>query len=457
MRRRHIAFPVFVLAVSAAFSSAQEIPTRLTLKDAVNLALKENVNVRVSATQIDEAEGTRTRRLAALLPHASAYSLANLLKNNLSIEGLSVPGIPTVVGPFAYYDFRVSASQELIDRQALHNWRASAHEQEATKLSYQDTRDLIVREAIGLYLQSETAAAEIEAAQSRVDTSRVLEKLAEDQHDQGMATAIDLVRSQVQLARDQQALLVAQNNFQTSLLELARFLGLSPGTPLELAEKLEFRHIEAPDAEQALPAALLARDDYRSLRSQQQALLEQAKATHARYLPSLAINGNYGVAGRNFGVIPASGGIEGIVSMTIFDRDRSGERRELESRADRLKAQTDDLARGIEQDLRKAILDIRSTEQQVTVTQAGLDLAQRELTLAKDRFRNGVTDNIEVVTAQDALARAQDERIAAIAQNADARAALARALGATEKNYQIYLGPVEQRSDANGRKEGTLP
>ena len=143
--------------------------------------------------------------------------------------------------------------------------------------------------------------------------------------------------------------------------------------------------------------------------------------------------------------------------MTIFDQDRSGEKRELESRADRLKAQTDDLARGIEQDLRKAILDIRSTEQQVTVTQAGLDLAQRELTLAKDRFRNGVTDNIEVVTAQDALARAQDERIAAIAQNADARAALARALGATEKNYQIYLGPVEQRSDANGRKEGTLP
>jgi outer membrane protein TolC len=122
-----------------------------------------------------------------------------------------------------------------------------------------------------------------------------------------------------------------------------------------------------------------------------------------------------------------------------------------------LKAQTDDLARGIEQDLRKAILDIHSTEQQVSVTQAGLDLAKRELTLAEDRFRNGVTDNIEVVTAQDAVASAQDDRIAAIAQNADARAALARALGATEKNYQTYLGQVDPRSGSGSSTEVKTP
>ena len=459
MRRnwRPTAFFLLLLAMSAAHGSAQETPQRFTLKDAIDQALKHNVNVLVSSTQIDEAEGTRTRRVAALLPHASADTLANLLKNNLSIEGISLPGIPTAVGPFAYYDFRVFASQAVIDRQAVHNWKSSARQEEAARLSYQDTRDVVVREAAGFYLQSETAAAEVEAAQSRVDTSRVLEKLANDQHDQGLATAIDAVRSQVQLARDQQALLVAQNNYDTSLLILARFLGLSPGISLEPAEKLEFRHIDALDIEQALPAALGARDDYRSFFSQQQALVEQERASHARYLPTLYFNGNYGAAGRNFGAMPATGGIEGILSVTIFDRDRSGERQELESRVDRLKAQTDDLARGVEQDLRKAVLDINSTEQQVGVTQAALGLAQRELTLAEDRFRNGVTDNIEVVTAQDALARAQDDRIAAVAQNADARAALARALGATEKNYQIYIGQVDPRSDAGSRKEEKVP
>jgi outer membrane protein TolC len=437
--------------MSATCVSAQDTSQPLTLTDAIDLELKQNVDVRVSATQINEAEGARTRSLAALLPHASAASLANLLKNNLSIEGLSFPGIPTAVGPFAYYDFRISASQAVIDRQALHNWKASARQEEATRLSYQDTRDLIVRDAAGFYLQSETATVEVEAAQSRVETSRVLEKLAGDQHDQGLATAIDVVRSQVQLARDQQTVLVGQDNYQTSLLVLARFRGLNPGTSLVLAEKLEFRHIDAPDIEQALPATLRARDDYRSLMSQQQSLIEQEKASHARYLPTLTVNGNYGTAGRNCGAMPATGGIEGILSVTIFDRDRSGEKQELESRADRLKAQTDDLARGIEQNLRKAILDVHPTEQQVSVTQALLDLAQHELTLAEDRFCNGVTDNIKVVTAQDALASAQDDQIAAIAQNADARAALARSLGATEKNYQTYLGHADSRSGADNQ------
>jgi outer membrane protein TolC len=459
MRRRSnaIAILLFALALSASYDSAQETPKRLAMKDAIDLALKQNVTVQVSATQVDEAEGTRTRRLAALLPHASADALANLVKNNLSIEGISFPGIPTTVGPFAYYDFRVFASQSIVDRQALHNWKASTKEEEAARLNYQDTRDFVVREAAGLYLQSETAAAEVEAAQSRVQTSRVLEKLATDQHDQGLATAIDTVRSQVQLARDEQTLLVAQNNYQTSLLALARFLGLRPGMPLELAEKLEFRHFEAPDVAQALPTALAARDDYRSLISQQQSLTEQEKASHSRYLPTLAVNGNYGAAGRNFGAMPATGGIEGILSVTIFDRDRTGEKQELESRASRLKAQTDDLARSIEQDLRTAVLDIHSTEQEVSVTQSGLDLARRELALAEDRFRNGVTDNIEVVTAQDALASAQDDHIAAIAQNADARAALARALGATEKNYQTYLGQADPGSGADTQQGAKIP
>ena len=452
------AFLFLLLAIGGASARAQSSPQRLTLKDAITLALKQNVDVQVSATDIDEAKGARTRNLAVLLPHASADTLANLLKNNLSIEGISLPGLPTAVGPFAYYDFRVYASQSIIDRQALHNWRASARQEDATRLSYQDTRDLIVREAAGFYLQSETAVAEVEAAQSRVDTSRVLEKLAQDQHDQGLATAIDVVRSQVQLARDQQALLVAQNNYQTSLLVLARFLGISPGTPLEPAEKLEFRHIETPNVDQALSVALGTRDDYRSLMSQQQSLIEQEKASHARYLPTLEVNGNYGAAGRNFGAMPATGGIEGVLSVTIFDRDRTGEKQQLDSRVARLKAQTDDLARSIEQDLRKAILDIQSTEQQVSVTRAALDLAQRELILAEDRFRNGVTDNIEVVTAQDALASAEDDQIAATAQNADARAALARALGATEKNYQIYLGQTDPGNAAGGsRKEVKVP
>jgi outer membrane protein TolC len=207
-----------------------------------------------------------------------------------------------------------------------------------------------------------------------------------------------------------------------------------------LAERLEFHRVPAPEIGQALRTALEARSDYRSLLTQRESLIEQQKASRARYLPKLSISGDYGPQWRTFRSIAGIGEIQGTLTVTFFDRDRNGERKELESRVHRLNEQIDDLARGIEQDLRKALLDLDSAESQVTVTEAALHLAERELTLAQDRFRNGVTDNIEVVAAQDALASAQDDRILAMARHADAGMALARGLGATEKIFQVYLG-----------------
>jgi outer membrane protein TolC len=429
----------------------QAIPQRLTLRQAIDLALKKNLSVRVADAEVDELKGTRERRQAALLPHINGDALENLQNIDLAAMGISFPkinlpalgfsfAVPSVVGPFAHYDFRFAASQSLIDRRSYHNWKASQRQEEAAKLNYQDARDLVIRQAAGLYLDAQASAAEAEAAGSRVATSRALEKLALDQHAQGLATAVDVVRAQVQLARDQQNLLVARNTYQTSLIVLARFLGLSPGAPLELAEPLKFHHLESPAADQALRNALEARSDYAALFKRRDSLLEQLKASHTRYFPTLSVNGDYGAIGRQLSSTAGTGEIQGTITVTLFDRDRTGEKVELQSQLKRLDAQIDDLSRGIEQELRTAMLDLESTESQVTVTEDALHLAERELSLAQDRFRNGVTDNIEVVTAQDMLASAQDDRILALARHADAGMALARALGATEQIFQRYLG-----------------
>jgi len=435
-----VALVVAALLASTSGLTAQESSSRrLTLHDAIELALKNNLSVRVAGTQISEAQGARERQIAILLPHVTGDALANLENRNLTVLGVSVPGLPTVVGPFAYYDFRFAANQQVINRQAYHNWKASQSQEQSTKLDYQDARDLVIRQTAGFYLDAQSALAEVQASESRVTTSEALEKLARDEHDQGLATAVDVVRAQVQLARDQQTLLIARDNYETSLLVLARFLGLEPGTPLELAEQLEFKHVELPDVGSAVHAAVEARPDYKSLLSQRESVVEQQKASHSRYYPTFSVSGDYGALGRNFASMPGIGEIQGTLSITVFDRDRSGEQKQLASQLERLNDQMEDLARGIAQEIRKAMLDLESTEQQVKVTEVALGLAQQELKLAEDRFRNGLTDNIEVVTAQDALAAAQDDRIGALARHADARAALTRALGATEQNYQKYL------------------
>jgi outer membrane protein TolC len=195
-----------------------------------------------------------------------------------------------------------------------------------------------------------------------------------------------------------------------------------------------------PRPETLVPSALLARADYLSLASQRQELVEQQRASHARYFPKLSINGNYGALGRSIGSAQGTGIIQGQVDFTFFDRDRKGEAQELASRLERIDDQITDLRRGIEQDIREALLNLESTTEQVTVAQQGQELAQRELELTQDRFRSGVTNNVEVVTAQDALARAQENYILAVSSYVDAKFALARATGGTEKSIDQYFG-----------------
>ncbi len=423
--------------ISAATSSSQvSAPYRLTLREAVQRALENNVNVLTAWTQVDEAEGIRTRYKSALLPHVVAESYANLQRISLDtygLTGLAVVALPEATGPFSNYDFHFGAQQNLFDLHSYRQWKASEHIVDAAKLGYEGAGDLVILAVAELYLKSQSAAARIDAAQSRVTNSDALYKLAKDRHDAGTATGVDVLRAQVQLANDKQALLAAQNQYKQSLIALARNLGMSPGTPLELADPLRYRPLPGLQAQSLVPSALLARPDYLALASQRQALVEQQRANRARYYPKFSIFGGYGELGRNLGDFQRIGIVQAQVDITVFDRDRSGEAQQIASQVKRVDYQIADLRHGIEEEIREALLNIGSTAEQVAVAKEGQDLAQRELELAQDRFQSGTTNNVEVVTAQDQLARAQENYILAVSSHTDATFGLAAALADTKR------------------------
>ena len=424
-----------------AAHAQQPPPIRLTLQDAIQKALQANLSVMVGVTRVDEAEAARTRRQsAALLPRINVQSYANAQNRNLRAFGLSFPGVPSLVGPFSNYDFRVYAQQNIVDLESYRNLKASDRAIDAGKMDLQDARDLIVRVIAGLYLNAQSAAARSNAAESRVTDSTTLLKLARDKHDTGTATGVDVLRAEVQLANDKQALLIAQNQCKQSLLALARNLGLDPGTPLELAEPLVYRPLSQTESDALLPSALAVRADYLSLAAQRQGLVEQQSANRARSYPKLGINGNFGGIGRSIGGVKATGLIQGQIDFTVFDRDREGEAAELASRVKRIDDRIADLRRGIDEEIRESLLNLDSATQQVTVAEEGQSLARRELELAQDRFKSGATNNVEVVTAQDELARAQDNYILAVSSHVDAKFALARAQGDSQKNILQLTG-----------------
>ncbi len=349
---------LLLLAVPLA-AAAQNSPLRLTLGDAIHRGLQANLGVLVAETRVQEAAAVSERRQSLLFPRVEVQTPVALQSHSLKAMGISVPGLPLpdVVGPYGTYEARAYADQAVVDLQALHTVRSAHESSAAARSDYQDARDLVIRNVAAIYLSAQAQFAEVVAAGSRVDTAKVLLKLASDQREAGVATGIDVLRAQVQLANEQQTLVQARNLAQGSLLTLARNIGLSPGTAIELADRLEFRPADSVAVASVLPQALNARPDYQSLLRQRAALGEQLRASRARYLPKLDASGNYGGIGRTLGSIRATGTAQLSINFTVFDRDREGEVQQLEAQLRRIDRQLNDARMGVEEELRQSLLN----------------------------------------------------------------------------------------------------
>ena len=416
---------------------------RLTLAEAIEQGELANLSALEAEARVEEAQGTVQRRVAAaLLPRVSAEAYANLQNRNLKAQGLSLSVLPDVVGPMSNYDVRLSAQQNVVDLASRRAMKASRLTLDASRLDEQSAKDAIVRVVAAYYLNAQSAKARAEAARSRVTDAETLRKLAVDRHDAGKATGVDVLRAEVQLANERQLLLEAENESKQTLLQLARLLGMSPATEIELAEPLQYGAVQPRSAEALIAAALAVRADALSLGSQKRALEEQLRASQARSLPRFTINANIGELGRSIGAMKTTGIVQGQVDYTLFDRDRNGEQQEIAARLKSIHAQMDDLRRGIDEEMREALLALDSATRQVDVARQGEALARRELELSQDRFEAGTTNNVEVITAQDELARAEENRIVALTRHADAKCKLAHAMGNVKQNTLALMQAV---------------
>jgi outer membrane protein TolC len=435
-------FVCIVLAGLLALQ-AQTLPSprKLSLDEAIQLGLKNNLRALQAETNNSLARIERIRALSALLPTVNGSLGENVQEINLATFGFRFPGVPNIIGPFGYSDIRASASMNLIDWSARKNLRAAEQNQKATELSAQDARDLIVEAVANSYLSIIAAGARVEAARSEVATAQALYERARDQHAAGVSPAIDELRSQVEMQARQQQLLAAQNQFAKDKLALTRVTGLPPAQDFDLSDTAPYAPLQDLAPEQMLDRAHQSRGDYLSLRAQIQAAETAREAALAERYPKLALEGNYGANGVNVAQLHPTFAFVGSVKVNVFDGGRiHADIAQSDVSIRQRKDEIADLDRKIDVDIRSALLDLKSTQDQVAVAQRNLDVATEALTQARDRFVAGVTDNIEVVQAQDAVANAQDAVISSMYAHNLGKVALARAIGMTEMNLKQFMG-----------------
>ena len=420
-------------------ASAQSSPDALslTLHDAVTLALKQNPDVQVANLALATKQREKTIARSELLPQVGIDASDSIIRHNLkALVGLQLPGVPHNIGPFQAIHAGPSLSTPIFDLTLMRSYQASKYRIDA---SLQDTH--AVREQTALLTISEYAAhlravASGHAAESRVDLATKLLTQAQALKDDGVASKIDVSRAEVRLSEEKQRLIDAQAEEQTTLFALKRILNLSDSTRLRFSDEDSFFSTPPLAISEPVQTALRDRPELRSLAANLKAAEDDRKAAAASVLPKLSFTGTWDQEGETLAALAPGYDYSFHFKMPLFTSGRLKAERE-NARIAEQKTQTEltDARNRVVEQTRDGQVELRAALDQTEVAKGQVSLANEELTLAQDRFRTGVTDNIEVVAAQDSLARANDAQIAALFRYSIARAQLAHAVGEVEQIY----------------------
>lgn len=412
----------------------------LKLRDAINMALRYNLGEIESGENARIARGERLHALSGLLPQVSAGAAENVEQFNSATLGIKIPLIPRVIGPFSFSEAAASATQTLFSFTSIQRFRAARTAERAAQLNYQDTLDVITLIVGNAYLRVIEATSRIGAAEAQVRNAQALYNQALDQFQAGTSPKIDVTRSGVQLHTEQYNLSIERNNFAIAKLNLARAIGLPLGQAFEVADPIPYADLNPQTVELALNAAYTSRTDFRSALESLKSAQRQLSAVRGERYPVLAVNGDYGVQGPNFGQLHGAFTFQAGVSVPIFTGGRiKGDLTEAEAALRQRKAEAENLRGQVDYDVRTAFLNLQAAKEQVTVASQNIDLANENLARSQERFSAGVTDSVEVVQAQQSLASANDQYIASLYSHNLAKLQLARALGIARTSYTHYL------------------
>jgi outer membrane protein len=428
----HASFPAGALSQQPSSTGSSSI--QLTLKEAVQLGLKQNPQ-RIIA-QILVAESDRRSQIArsSLLPQASLAADGTIHQYNLA----TVERLPQrmAAGPYQAIEAGPIFSQTLLNLPLIRNYQINQEGKREARADEQTTREIVVAAVVDQYLLVLRALATRDAASSRVALAQRLYNQAADLQKTGIGLNIDTVRANVELQNERQNLIDAETQTRTTKYSLAELLDLPREQDLEVTDHLDFFDLPKLEKETLLNQALSERPEVRSLNSQTRIAKLSTDSAREQRLPEIDFSGFWAYQGSRFNNgIPAygytvsldfplftSGRIRAQIANAKLEEQRIAQtRRALDDR--------------IVREVKTAFDELEAARTAVDVANLGFTLAQEEVAQAERRFQAGVTTNVEVITAQDALARASDNQISALYRFNLSRAGLARATGEIESLY----------------------
>ena len=425
----------------------------LTLDEAIDRGLRQNLQIKLATQTEQSIRGQILNVFFNLLPNVRATAYTNTEEINLAALGFkpsSLAGFAQFgLNPTAFHTIvkvdttaaQLSADQVLFNVPDLYLYLAAKKAGTVVQMNTLNARGGVILAVGSQYLAALADQAQIANAQALVQADEEVLRQAMLSHDAGVATNLDVLRAQVQLQTEQQALIRAQNQFAKDKIALTRLIGLPADQEITLTDAVPYAELAETPLEQAKATAYARRKDLLGLEGELEVMERAHKAAKFERLPSVSFNGFYGVLGETRGLYHGVFTAQGVLKIPIFEEARfRGEEQTTAADIAGLRHQIDSLKETIDGQIRSAMLDVQSSAELVKVARSNVDLATEALSDTRDRFRAGVTDNLPVVQAQAALTDAQSRLVAAEFRYNLAKLQLARNSGVIEINYKHYLG-----------------
>jgi len=423
---------LLALLIAAAPPEAPAVPP-LTLRRAVELALARSPEMAVSRAAVEEdASGAR---------EVSSESRPQLYLN-------STPGYSTGL-PLAVAGEVPSAAGARLGWK-LYDAREKSEELEAQARVF-DSEGALAAARASIVRRTVSACAKLSADEARVTSARraleAREAVAQRQKSlarEGRLTELDVERASLEEARARQRLYAAESDRDLDGHELARLVGLPPGTILSLAEDPS-ESIPEPAGADTLETALARDPKLRALASESAALEESARLLGRAFQPVVHAEARYAYVPRGFGYDKyylsfqenvASVGVSVVLPILTGGREDALAARSR-ARLERIRA---------ERRLREGDLDRETREAQARLEAARLEtgIARRAVALAEEsvaqaqalsREGRGEADGIDqaelaLAEAETDLARARRDQIEARLALLDLRGEISSAFGA---------------------------
>jgi outer membrane protein TolC len=419
----------------------------ISVEEAIDRGLKYNLGIILSGQATEQAKAQRMKDLSNLLPHIDGSLRESEIKVNLLAEGFNLGAFGQQLGihgnsvRFSNSDARISMTEDLFDWHAIQGARASNAGVRAAGFTFSSARETVTLSVAASYLLVIAAESEVDAATAELKTAEALYQLAGDREQAGLSPNVDTLRALVELQVRRQNLIEANNNLAKQRITLRRVLGLPVRQEFKLVSRVPYRPLPVISEDEALQRALAARPDYLALEQQVKAAELMKQSAMAERYPTVGISGDYGTLGTRPDNPFPTWTVNAGLRIPVFEGGKiEADIRQAEAALKQRKAQRDDMRGRIEQDVANAILDVNAAAEQVEVAKTTVSYAQQTLTQSQDRFSAGVTNNIEVIQAQEALANANQQYISSLYAHNIAKVLLARALGAAEQTLRRVLG-----------------